>query len=143
VHPLTPAPTPLAPRDPPRSESVPLIQERSRPVEIDLATAKSLFDGGAALFVDARDGAEFEAGHIPRAVRLTPNDALAEPERVRALAPGARPIVTYCEGGTCEASLDLARALVDAGYRRVLVYAGGFPEWAAAGHPIERGGGGR
>ena len=141
TNPVVPAP--VVARDPPRTESLPLIPERGRPVEIDLATAQSLFDAGAALFVDARDAAEFEAGHIPGAVRLTPNDALADPERVRALAPGARPIITYCEGGTCEASLDLARALVDAGYRRVLVYAGGFPEWAAAGHATERGGGGR
>ena len=142
--PSTADPTPSAapaPRGSSGPEAPPLVPEQGRPVEVDLATVKRFFDARAAVFVDARDAAEFEAGHIPGAARLTLNDALAEPERIRALAPGGRPIITYCEGGTCEASLDLARALVDAGYRRVLVYSGGFPEWSAAGHPVERGSG--
>jgi len=122
---------------------VPFIPEMDQPVQIKLATAKSLFDAGAALFLDARDAGEYDAGHIPGAMRLTRDDALSDPERTKALAARGRPIVTYCEGGACESSLDLARALVDAGYRKVLVFSGGFPEWAAAGHPVERGEGGR
>ena len=122
---------------------VPFIPEADRPIQVKLATAKSLFDASAALFLDARDAGEYEAGHIPGAMRLTRDDALSEPDRVKALAARGRPIVTYCDGGACEASLDLARALVDAGYRKVLVFSGGFPEWAAAGHPVEHGEGGR
>ncbi len=122
---------------------LPFIPEMDRPIQVKLATAKTLFDAGAALFLDARDAGEFEAGHIPGAMRLTRDDALSDPERVKTLAARGQPIVAYCDGGTCEASLDLARALVDAGYRKVLVLSGGFPEWTAAGHPVERGRGGR
>ncbi len=121
----------------------PDVPDLDRPVQVELATVKKFFDAGAALFLDARDAAEYEAGHIPGALRLTRDDALAEPERVKRLPGSGKPIIAYCEGGTCEASLDLARALVEAGYRKVLVYGGGFPEWAAAGYAVERGGGSR
>jgi rhodanese-related sulfurtransferase len=131
------------PPDTRRTAPVTFIPEIDRPIQIKLATAKGLFDAGAALFLDAREPSEFDAGHIPGAMRMTRGDALGDPDRVKALGAPTRPIVTYCEGGACEASLELARVLVDAGYRKVLVYAGGFPEWAGAGHPVERGGNGR
>jgi rhodanese-related sulfurtransferase len=121
--------------------SVPTIPESNQPAQIDRATAKKLFDMRAALFIDARESAEYEAGHIPGAVRMTRNDALAEPERIAALPVRGRPIIAYCEGGACEASIDLAKTLIESGFRRVLVYTGGYPEWAAAGHPVERGSG--
>ncbi len=120
---------------------LPFIPETDQPVQVKLALVKRFFDAGAALFIDARDPAEFEAGHIPGALRMTQADAAADPERVKALPARGRPIIVYCEGGTCEASLDVARVLVEAGFRKVLVFMGGFPEWAAAGHPVERGGG--
>jgi len=145
--PSAPAAPPANPATPPSGEgvvtAVPQVPDLDRPVQVELSTVKKFFDAGAALFLDARDPAEYEAGHIPGALRMTRDDALAEPESVRKLPAGGKPIIAYCEGGTCEASLDLARVLVEAGYRKVLVYGGGFPEWAAAGHPVERGGGSR
>jgi rhodanese-related sulfurtransferase len=35
--------------------------------------------------------------------------------------------------------MDLARVLIEAGKRRVLVYEGGYPEWQSAGYEIARG----
>lgn len=122
---------------------LPFIPELDRPVEVRLATVKIFFDAGAALFLDARDPAEYEAGHIPGAMRLSSSDLAAEPERLKTLPVAGRPVIAYCEGGECEASLDLARVLVEGGYRKVLVFTGGFPEWTAAGYPVERGKGGR
>jgi rhodanese-related sulfurtransferase len=121
----------------------PFIPESDRPVRISLATTKSLFDAGAALFLDARDPSDYEAGHIPGALRLTRDEALGDPDRVKSLPVRGRPIVAYCSGGVCEASLELAQALVDAGYRKVLVYGGGFPDWEAAGYPVKQGGEGQ
>ena len=119
---------------------LPFIPDSDQPIQVQTATAKRFFDAQAALFLDARDPAEYGAGHIPGAVRLTSPEAHTEPDRVKALPVQGRPIICYCEGGDCEASLDLARALIEAGYRKVLVYMGGYPEWAAAGHPVEKGG---
>jgi rhodanese-related sulfurtransferase len=110
---------------------------------MEITTVKRFFDARAALFIDARDPAEYEAGHIPGALRLTNAEAQGEPDRLKSLPVQGRPIIAYCEGGACEASIELARTLIDAGYQKVLVYSGGYPEWSAAGYPVERGNGGR
>jgi len=118
---------------------LPFIPETDQPVQVKLGLVKRFFDAGAAMFIDARDPAEFEAGHIPGALRMAQADAAADPDRVKTLPVRGRPIIVYCEGGECEASLEMARVLIEAGYRKVLVYMGGFPEWSGAGHPVERG----
>jgi len=120
---------------------LPFIPESDKPLQVQLATAKKFFAARGALFLDARDPAEYEAGHIPGAVRLTGPEANSDPEKIKALPVNGRPIICYCEGGACEASIDLAKALIDAGYRKVLVYMGGFPEWSADNQPVEKGAG--
>lgn len=139
--PSTVAGTQAPPPAPRRSVPLPFIPSTGQPIQVELSTVKRFFDARGALFLDARDPAEFQAGHIPGALRLTNTEAQNEPERVKALPVQGRPIIAYCEGGTCEASLDLARTLIAAGHSKVLVYMGGYPEWAAAGHPVERGSG--
>jgi rhodanese-related sulfurtransferase len=119
--------------------SGPFVPETDKPVQITIQEAKLHFDAKTALFVDARSLSEYEGGHIPGAIRLTSDEALRTPDRVKALGGPYRSIVAYCNGGGCDASLELARVLVAAGYRRVMVYTGGFPEWDAAGLPVSRG----
>jgi rhodanese-related sulfurtransferase len=136
----TPLPSPATAQPAP---AVPYIPASDKPVRISLATTKILFDTGAALFIDARDLSEYQEGHIPGALRMSRDDALGDPDRVKSLPVRGRPIVAYCDGGECEASLELAQALVDAGYRKVLVDGGGFPEWAGAGYPVAKGGDGK
>lgn len=126
----------------PRAASnVPDVQEMDRPMQVSLEAVKQFFDAEAALFVDAREGEEYAAGHIPGAVSLTFEDATSEPERLVGLDGAGRPIIAYCGGGACELSLELAWELIFAGNTRVLVYMGGFPEWVAAGYPVETGAG--
>jgi len=127
--------------EPRRSAPLPFIPDSDQPIQVQTATAKRFFDARAALFLDARDPAEYEKGHIPGAIRLTNAEAQNEPQRVKSLPVEGRPVIAYCEGGACEASLELARFLLESGFRKVLVYMGGYPEWEAAGHPVERGSG--
>src|SRR5512144_2822881 len=112
-----PASSPSAP-EPRRPVPLPFIPESDKPIQVQLATAQRFFAAHAALFVDARDPAEYEAGHIPGAVRLTSPEANTEPDKMKALPVEGRPIICYCEGGACEASLDLAKTLIDAGYKK-------------------------
>jgi rhodanese-related sulfurtransferase len=125
--------------EPRATAPLPFIPERSEPIKVEMAMTKRFFDARGALFVDARDQAEYDKGHIPGAIRLTNPEAQNEPERVKALPVNGRPIIVYCEGGACEASLDLARFLIESGFKKVLVYMGGYPEWEAAGHAVTRG----
>jgi rhodanese-related sulfurtransferase len=116
---------------------LPVIPELDRPVQAELDAVKRLFDADAALIVDAREPAEFAEAHIAGAINLPYDEVSAEPDRLAALDTGGRPIVVYCGGGECELSMDLAYELIYAGHSRVLVYMGGFPEWEAAGYPVE------
>jgi rhodanese-related sulfurtransferase len=134
-----PASAPAAPASAPAPD-LPPVPESDKPIKIGIDLLKRYYDAGAVLIVDAREASEYEEGHIAGAILLPYNDALIEPERMDRLGEAGRPIVAYCSGGTCELSIDLARALIERGKRRVLVYEGGYPEWAAAGHPVAMGG---
>ena len=113
------------------------IPESDEPLQIQIAGVKRLYDAGAALIVDARDREEFEMGHIAGALSLPYGEAT--PDRVEGVDPGGRPIITYCDPD-CEVSMELAwEFVVQAGHRKVLVFVGGFPEWKAAGYPVETG----
>jgi rhodanese-related sulfurtransferase len=118
---------------------VPEVPDVGRPMKIQLAQAKQFFDAGAALFVDAREPADYAESHVPGAVNLPFDESVTDPERLEKLASGGRPIVVYCGGNGCEVSLQLADALVGAGHTKVLVDEGGFPEWKGAGYPTVNG----
>lgn len=115
------------------------IPDLGRPLQMQLPAVKSLYDEGAALILDVRDPEEYRAGHIAGALLLPYDEAVTDPERLERLDAGGKPIVVYCGGGTCELSMNMAYALVEAGQRRVLVFMGGYPEWAAAGYPTATG----
>ena len=94
-------------------------------------------------FLDARRSSECEDGHVAgawsvpiweavAAARITEFEARANP------APQA-PMVLYCSGGDCEDSRLLARKLVELGYRNLLIYRDGFPDWARQGRPQAKG----
>jgi rhodanese-related sulfurtransferase len=153
---LDPAPTPAVPPAPAAAAAnvsqaqarpagadstndLPAIPEAERPLKVSLATVSRFVKAGAALVVDAREAEEFAAGHIPGAVNVPYDDAVRDPAPLSKLDTAGRPIIVYCSGGTCESSRLLAEMLVrDLGQRRVLVYEGGFPEWAASGEPVSR-----
>lgn len=108
--------------------------------EIGLAEAKRAFDGGAAVFVDARFEWDFDAGHVPGA-RSVPVGQFSE-QAGQVLADLARDtwVITYCTGEDCHSSQTLARLLCEErGFTRVQVMASGWPGWVAAGYPVDGG----
>jgi len=121
------------------AEGLPEIPDVGRPIQIGLAAVKSFFDAGAALFVDAREAAEYAEGHVPGAVNLPFDESVTDLARLESLDAAGKPIIVYCGGGGCEVSIQLAGALIQAGQRKVLVYEGGFPEWEAARYPVASG----
>jgi rhodanese-related sulfurtransferase len=102
------------------------------PIFIDLAIAKEMYDQ-EILFIDARDQVEFSEGHIKGAV-LAPST----PELIQLFPDLSTSMVMYCSGGECDVSQELAEQLMyDWEYERIFVYLGGWPEWKAAGYPVE------
>jgi rhodanese-related sulfurtransferase/DNA-binding transcriptional ArsR family regulator len=83
--------------------------------------------------LDVRPADEFAAAHLPGAVNVT----MAELEQRLAEFPTDREVVAYCRGPYCLLSVEAVRILLECGYH-VRRLQDGFPEWRAAGHPIER-----
>ena len=47
-------------------------------------------------------------------------------------------LVLYCSGFDCHDSKTLGDKLIQAGFRQVFVFEGGFPEWRDAGYPVDK-----
>ena len=89
---------------------------------------------GSVVVVDVRPAEEYRAAHIPGAVSVPLKDL---PRRLRQL-PVRKEIVAYCRGPYCLMAFDAVRLLRNRG-RRARRLVDGFPEWRAAGLPVETG----
>lgn len=105
--------------------------------ELEPVSREELIDrarAGTVIVLDVRPPEEFRAGHIPGAKSLP----LAElPDRLAELPPDAE-VVAYCRGPYCVMALDAVRLLRARG-RKARRLVEGFPEWRAAGLPVETG----
>lgn len=86
------------------------------------------------ILLDVRPALEFRQGHIAGA-RSMPVAEIAQ--RISEL-PEGRSIVAYCRGPYCVYA-DEAVEMLSAHGRRAQRLTGGYPEWAAAGLPVETG----
>jgi len=100
------------------------------PVRADelLARAKK----GLVTVLDVRPREEFEAGHLPGAINI-PIERL---ESELARLPRKREVVAYCRGPFCLMSFEAVAALRKRGWKARRLE-DGFPEWKAAGLPVE------
>ncbi|MGH6995184.1 MAG: ArsR/SmtB family transcription factor [Stellaceae bacterium] len=93
--------------------------------------ARRLKDGLVTV-LDVRPADEFAAGHLPKAVNI-PLRALTR--RLRAI-PKNRTVVAYCRGPYCVLAYEAVALLRDRGFKAQRLE-DGFPEWKAAGLPVE------
>jgi rhodanese-related sulfurtransferase len=124
---------------------------RERFVEVDRAVAAAFasadalepvaqdellrrLDSGEVLLIDVRPEPEYRAGHLPGAVSV-PLPELRD--RLPDL-PTDREVVAYCRGPYCFLSAEAVGELRAHGIRATRL-ADGFPEWKAAGRPVEEG----
>ncbi len=89
---------------------------------------------GLVTVLDVRPETEFALGHLPSALNI------AWPDLKKRLAelPKEREIVAYCRGPYCVLSFEAVAMLRARGYA-VHRLEDGFPEWKAAGLPVEGG----
>ncbi len=119
---------------------LPVIPDVGRPLRVGRKTVARFVDADAALVVDARERAAFAESHIPGAINVPYLEATADPTLLEGLDSQGRPTIVYCSGEDCTSSRMLAELMMqDFGMRRVLVYESGFPDWVAAGRPVNRG----
>ena len=87
---------------------------------------------GLVTVLDVRPPEEYAAGHLPGAVNIAA-DSLAG--HLKSL-PRGREVVAYCREPYCLLSVDAVAFLRERGYKARRLE-NGFPEWKAAGLPVE------
>jgi rhodanese-related sulfurtransferase len=116
-----------------------LVTPSGENLEITLSEAEELFKKGFATFIDARPKTEFEAGHIKGAKSLPYKEADWKFVEVMTDIPEDKAVITYCDGETCELSIDLALFLKNAGFKNIRVLSNGWTVWRQKGLPVETG----
>jgi len=87
---------------------------------------------GSVTLLDVRPHEEFQAGHLPDAINIP----LDELENMLDALPRDREIIAYCRGPYCVLSHEAVERLRKLGFR-VRRFDEGFPEWKAAGLPVQ------
>ncbi|MGB6281112.1 MAG: rhodanese-like domain-containing protein [Syntrophobacteria bacterium] len=132
-----------------RAEGIPLMERWQEKVlneqltgglpAVSLKQVKEAYKSGAALLVDARDPEFFERGHIPGAVSLPVRDFDSVFPKLEEQLRAAPRVITYCDGASCEMSVELTEKLLFAGLEYIEIFTGGIQQWQGAGQPIEEG----
>lgn len=87
---------------------------------------------GSVMLLDVRPNDEYSLGHLPGALNIP----LRELEQRLSELPSGQEIVAYCRGPYCVLSFEAVAALRARGFQ-VRRFEEGFPEWKAAGLPVE------
>ena len=87
---------------------------------------------GVVTVLDVRPSDEYEAGHLPQAINI-PLRELAR--RLREI-PKSREVVAYCRGPYCVLAFEAVAKLRERGFKARRLE-DGYPEWKAAGLPVE------
>ncbi len=99
-------------------------------LEVGTPVIESAFKKNAAVLIDARPYVKTLAESIPGAMHMNDEDM---PQMLgRFPVDKNTPIITFCAGYECHKSHVVARKLIELGYTKVSVYAGGLPAWKEA-----------
>lgn len=103
--------------------------------ELEAVSRKDLLarlEAGSVTLLDVRPQDEFVLGHLPGALNIP----LAELEKRLSELPMGREIIAYCRGPYCVLSFDAVALLRARGYQ-IHRLEDGYPEWKAAGLPVD------
>lgn len=103
--------------------------------DLEPVSRKGLLDrlrANSVVLLDLRPEEEFALGHLPQAVNIP----LPELERHLADLPHGKEIIAYCRGPYCVFSFEAVAVLRRHGFT-VHRLEDGYPEWKAAGLPVE------
>ena len=122
-------------------KGIPLITPPKKAATPDqylpLQKAYELWEGGGALFLDARNPEDFEQGHIAKALNFPAEKFEEYYPKLGPMLSTEAPIVVYCNGTECELSHLLAKQLHDVGSTNVHMLYNGWNAWTNAGYPAE------
>lgn len=88
---------------------------------------------GLVTLLDVRPAEEYAAGHLPGAL----NVPIGKLESYLSKLPRRKEVVAYCRGPYCLMSFEAVEKLRKSGFKAKRLQ-DGYPEWRAAGLPVER-----
>jgi rhodanese-related sulfurtransferase len=103
---------------------------------VSLEEARSLFEAHAAVFIDARSGEDYRAGHIEGALNLPADSFDKALPAIELKVPRDSVVIAYCDGDQCSLGREAARQLSAQGYSHVMVLINGWTLWRDAGLPV-------
>ncbi len=114
--------------------------------DVSFADAVAIFKDpgtelGVNIFVDARNDAAYEEGHIPGAIQADHYRLEDYMDNLLDFAAGAEKIVVYCNGGNCEDSVLLCGDLIefDVPFENIYLFSGGWKAWTDGNMPVAKG----
>ncbi|MBW2217756.1 MAG: rhodanese-like domain-containing protein [Deltaproteobacteria bacterium] len=116
-----------------------LMDPTGKRLDISLPEAKKSFLEQSVIFIDARPQADYKKGHIKGALSLPWNEVDRNFMQVTEDISSDTPIISYCDGETCELSHDLAIFLLDMGFSNVRILINGWALWKEEDLPMESG----
>jgi len=106
--------------------------ERSEAEAVSIKELRRRGRAGDVVVLDTRPAGEYAAGHIPGALSMPVHDLEKRLEEL----PRKKAYVAYCRGPYCIYA-DRAVEILRASGRRAKRLREGFPDWRAAGLPVE------
>jgi rhodanese-related sulfurtransferase/DNA-binding transcriptional ArsR family regulator len=104
--------------------------------ELDAVPAREVLQrlkNGLVTVLDVRPAEEFAAGHLPGALNVPVEKLQAYLSKL----PKRKEVIAYCRGPYCLMSFEAVEKLRKRGFKAKRL-ADGYPEWRAAGLPVER-----
>jgi len=136
-----------------RADGIPLVERWSEKLAqkqqaggfpaVSLTETVAAFARGEVLFLDARDPDFYKLGHIPGALNVPVREFERILPEIRERLEAAPWLIAYCDGGSCEASVELTERLFMVGIDRISVFPGGLQQWEDSGQVVEQGEGTR
>jgi ArsR family transcriptional regulator len=108
------------------------FKERDSLEPISRKELRERCDKGLVTVLDVRPAEEYESGHIPGAI----NVPLKDIEKCIADLPGGQDVIAYCRGSYCVLAFEAVAILRERGFEARRLEEG-YPEWKAAGFPVE------
>lgn len=107
---------------------------------ISLDQFRAFAEDGESLILDARPEIFHRLGHVPGALAMPRDEFEAYYHKHRATLEKdkAQQLVIYCQGGSCEDSDLVSKALVRLGYTKIAIFTDGWNAWVAGKLPEER-----
>ena len=116
--------------------NVPAFNLNEDPVgegEVSIEKALEWESEGGVIWLDARDGEEYEKAHISGAILLNEFEFKSQiAESYYKIASQDEPIVVYCGSRSCKASTTIADQLREMRINDVYVLKGGWDAWREA-----------